>query len=154
MIYFFSNKELRIILNSNVLDNKQNSAWSIFRRQHRQQKQQQQLFCCNSNLVVPVVCHFVTPRVAPVLPVVIVVSVVVKRDFSGQGCFLGFRVWICFLRLGMSRFGRMPAFARIESWTCGPLFSHVLHGPLAFCRNFSPSVQLSFTVMNDEPSSQ
>ena len=35
-------------------------------------------FCCNSNLVVPVVCHFVTPRVAPVLPVVPVVSVVVK----------------------------------------------------------------------------
>ena len=35
-------------------------------------------FCCNSNLVVPVVCHFVTPCVAPVLPVVIVVLVVVK----------------------------------------------------------------------------
>ena len=30
------------------------------------------------NLVVPVVCHFVTSAVAPVLPVVIVVSVVFK----------------------------------------------------------------------------
>ncbi len=51
----------------------------LFRRQHRQQKQQQELFCCNSNLVVPVDCHFVTPCVAPV---VIVVSVVVKKMTS------------------------------------------------------------------------
>lgn len=48
-------------------------------------------FCCNSNLVVPVVCHFVTPRVAPVLPVVPVVSVVVKKKIQqiiNPSCFL------------------------------------------------------------------
>ena len=33
----------------------------------------------NSNLVVSVVCHLMTAAVAPVLPVVIVVSVVVKK---------------------------------------------------------------------------
>ena len=47
----------------------------------------------------------------------------------------------------------IPDFALMLSATAGPLFSHVLHGPLAFLRNFSAGVQLFLTVMQDDPSS-
>ena len=47
----------------------------------------------------------------------------------------------------------IPAFALMESLTAGPLFSQMLHGPLAFFRYFSVGVQLFLTMMHDEPSS-
>ena len=46
-----------------------------------------------------------------------------------------------------------PARSRMTVSTCGPLFSHTFPGPFAFCRYFSPSVQLSRTVIKEEPSS-
>ncbi|MNT29778.1 hypothetical protein D3C72_1655380 [compost metagenome] len=58
--------------------------------------------------------------------------------------------------LSFSRYwygGVSPAFCLIFWETFGPLFSHKLSGPLAFCRYFSLGVQLSLMVRYEDPSS-
>ena len=55
--------------------------------------------------------------------------------------------------LWLFRYFSIPALLLILSLTAGPLFSHTLHGPLAFLRYFSVGVQLLRTVIHDDPSS-
>lgn len=55
--------------------------------------------------------------------------------------------------LWLFRYFSIPALLLILSLTSGPLFSHTLHGPLAFLRYFSVGVQLLRTVIHDDPSS-